>query len=224
LLSILSNKLFLYGILLAISFTFAFFQGQAYAAPVPTTHTLHAIKIGHFDAWSAYPVASSKVKDVNSADGDTSYIVRSSNSKRQTFGFKGAGLPTDGSVTIQSVSIVSTSKAIGTKDSTIQLIVEKGTGDNSVSDGPLFTPSKNSYSQLVRTMTKNPFTGNSWTVWELNNMKQENGADGNSALNFGVNNPEQQNIEVRTTEIDLQITFLDTKASVITGVAKGVTK
>ncbi len=123
----------------------------------PTNATVAATGVGGYDQWST---TSTDVSSVSTNDGDTSYIHNATNV--ETFAFANAGVPAGSTINSVTLTAVARGTASG---AAIQLVAENGGAPNSSgNNNPLTT----SYATYTRAMTTNPFTGNPWTLAEVN--------------------------------------------------------
>ena len=160
---------------------------NAYATPLPQ---LEAVSSGNFDSWvlaGTDPVLSAdKISAINSDDGDGSYLLRQSDSKRQTFTFNPITISLPDTAIIESVSIHGIAKRVDTLESTLQFSIEKGAKGNNYDDNPgqVIREGVDYQPMTPRVMTTNPFTGVAWTVAEVTTWTMDSGEQ----LKFGVNN------------------------------------
>jgi hypothetical protein len=132
---------------------------DAWSTPTiaPASTTLTAASLGAYDQWSAN--TGTRLSATQTNDGDSSYI--DTGTSVETFAVAGAGVPA-GSV-INSVTLTAVARGTAT-GATMSLVAENGGAPNAGSANTLTT----SYATYTRTMNTNPFTGNSWTLAEVN--------------------------------------------------------
>ncbi len=151
------------------------------------TTTLVPSSMGLYDEWT--PNTGTDVSSVSTNDSDTSYIDTSSNI--DSFTVPNSGLPSGS--TINSVTITATARGT-VANQTLQLIAEKGSGGANLSIGPTNTLTT-TYAPYTRVLTTNPFTGNPWTLGEVNSWTTK----------FGVRTTNGQS--VRVTQVSVAVNY-----------------
>lgn len=168
--------------------------------------TYHTIGYGASNEWSG--VLAEPVVAANDNDGDYSYITTTHQGKAETFTFDTPTLPSGAS--LNGVSLYMFAKKVDVSDNgvtdpandpQISFRVEDGANTSHVSDGGNVTISNDgTYALYSRHLTKNPITGNDWTLGDL----------ASGGLRFGVvrtNEGSETGIEPRVTAFWIDINY-----------------
>lgn len=133
-------------------------QARAYyTLPPVTTSALAPVALGGYAQWNAN--TGTDVSAVTGNDGDTSYIDTSTYT--ETYAMQNTAAPLGSTINSVTISAVARGTASG---ATLALVAENGGAPNAGTTNTLST----SYATYTRVMTTNPFTGNPWTLAEVN--------------------------------------------------------
>lgn len=172
------------------------------------TKTLTPNGLGNYDDWACDItwdpgcVLSGKGDAVREDDGDESYISSDTSKEIQSFGFRDAGIPYDSVVNSVTVEIVARREGAG--NGGFSILAERGTAGADRHFGPTIMPGT-TYQTYSLTLPLNPFTGQAWTVDEVNRSST-------SGLYFGVARMNSSS-ETRVTQMSLTVDYGPNKAN-----------
>lgn len=170
-------------------------------SPVTGTISLDPNTIANYNSnsWTTNTGSTNTTNKTNAvSDGNSSTYITATASASQTYKINTTGIPVG--ATINSVSVNVTAQKINSGTPTMSIRIEKGSGAGSQNDSAPISPGSTLSTFTTATLTKDPFTNNSWTIAAL------------STWGFGINKINSTGT-LRVTEITVTVNYTVTPTS-----------